>query len=150
MSKIKKNGKKISLMMDSDILTRLNAYAKENGLTRTAAIEKILESHLDNDDSGNQLKRYKEVLKDKTFYDAGAWIVLSSPNGALSVRDKRVKGNSINSIKGLSFDHSSGFFYYMLGEKKIYLDFEKKVGFTIINSDKEPGRFGRYYFDILP
>jgi hypothetical protein len=47
MSRPKKDGKPVSLIMDKELYTQLEAYCKKTYLTKTAAIEKALKEMLD-------------------------------------------------------------------------------------------------------
>ncbi len=47
MAQIKKNAKVISMKMDKTISDKLDKFCEETGLSRTVAIEKIVDKHLD-------------------------------------------------------------------------------------------------------
>ena len=47
MSRPKKDGKALNLYIERDILEKLEAYCEETGLTKTKAIERILNGFLD-------------------------------------------------------------------------------------------------------
>lgn len=47
MAQIKKNAKVISMKMDKTVSDKLDQFCEETGLSRTVAVEKILDKHLD-------------------------------------------------------------------------------------------------------
>ena len=51
MAKPKKDGERISIYFERKILNRLRSHAKEKGQTMTMAIERIVETYLDEQDS---------------------------------------------------------------------------------------------------
>lgn len=53
MARQKKDGKKISLYVDKEILERLRTYASEKGQTLTMALERAVKAFLDSED-GNE------------------------------------------------------------------------------------------------
>lgn len=46
MAQIKKNAKVISMKMDKTVSDKLDIFCQETGLSRTVAVEKILDKHL--------------------------------------------------------------------------------------------------------
>ena len=53
MARQKKDGEKISLYVDKEILERLRTYALEKGQTLTMALERAVKAFLDSED-GNE------------------------------------------------------------------------------------------------
>lgn len=53
MARQKKDGEKISLYVDKEILERLRTYASEKGQTLTMALERAVKAFLDSED-GNE------------------------------------------------------------------------------------------------
>lgn len=51
MAKPKKDGERISIYFERKILNRLRSHAKEKGQTMTMAMERIVETYLDEQDS---------------------------------------------------------------------------------------------------
>ena len=47
MSRPKKDGKALNLYIEREVLEKLEAYCEETGLTKTKAIERILNNFLD-------------------------------------------------------------------------------------------------------
>ena len=56
MARAKKDGEKISLYMDREILQDIRAYAGEKGQTVTMAMERILRTHLDEEKANKSTK----------------------------------------------------------------------------------------------
>lgn len=50
MPRAKKDGEKISLYLDKDVIERLRAYADEKGQTLTMAMERAIKAFLDAED----------------------------------------------------------------------------------------------------
>lgn len=57
MARAKKDGEKISLYMDREILQDIRAYAEEKGQTVTLAIERILRAYLDQEKERSDTKQ---------------------------------------------------------------------------------------------
>ena len=57
MPRPKKDGEKVSLYLDKAMMDRLRAYADEKGQTITTAMERIITTHLDDQDH----KKEKEI-----------------------------------------------------------------------------------------
>ena len=53
MARAKKDGEKISLYLDRQVMEDLRAYAEEKGQTVTMAMERILRAFLDKQDEDN-------------------------------------------------------------------------------------------------
>ncbi|MBR0100262.1 MAG: ribbon-helix-helix protein, CopG family [Treponema sp.] len=51
MPRAKKDGEKISLYLDKDVIERLRAYADEKGQTLTMAMERAIKAFLDAEDT---------------------------------------------------------------------------------------------------
>lgn len=51
MPRPRKDGERVSLYLDREMMERLRAYADEKGQTLTTAIERIITAHLDSVDS---------------------------------------------------------------------------------------------------
>ena len=51
MARAKKNGEKVSLYLDKEIMARLRAYADEKGQTLTMAMERIMKAFFDENDA---------------------------------------------------------------------------------------------------
>lgn len=56
MARQKKDGTHVSLYLDTELFTRLKAYAQDKGQTNTTAIERILREFLDRYDSNSDGK----------------------------------------------------------------------------------------------
>ncbi len=60
MPRPKKDGQKVSLFLDRDMMERLRAYADLRGQTLTTAMERIIIAHLDSEEAKNTGKAQKE------------------------------------------------------------------------------------------
>ena len=54
MSRPKKDGERVSLFLNREMMERLRAYAGEKGQTLTMAIERIITAFLNEEDKRNQ------------------------------------------------------------------------------------------------
>ena len=62
--KAKSNGKRISFMMDVDLLIRVDEYAKKMGITRSGAICILCSSALDSQQSLGTMEELLKAIKD--------------------------------------------------------------------------------------
>ena len=53
--------KKLSIALDEEIIRKLDAYAKEIGVTRNAAMSFIFHTHFKQEQAMNTLERIKEL-----------------------------------------------------------------------------------------
>lgn len=53
MPRPKKDGERVSLYLDREMMERLRVYAEEKGQTLTTALERIVKAHLDKKDASD-------------------------------------------------------------------------------------------------
>lgn len=151
----KKKGSGRTIYFDKKILKKIDAFCEKEHMTRTAAIELMATTYLENLEMEEACRSYKKMLKDANVFDAGAWVIMQSPAGYF-VRDKRAKDSKSNVTKPLSIS-PEGYYCYedTLHNRTIYLDITKRLCFyrepyTITENGKEVQKYKRHYLIALP